>query len=182
MTTPVCFLHCTRDCGCTAHPAFPAPSLEGRLRPLVFWATNLQNSGTACRENAEAYPRHCEEPLRRSNPGVTTRPLDCSASLAMTKKCRVCEVAPSAVAQRAKGGSVPANRVHDGRWWARRNRLAHPTSYAARPSTALPQPEAPFPRQTFQEQVAARVVSGNTPNSPATSWSGFCLSAQCRAV
>ena len=25
-------------------------------------------------------------------------------------------------------------------------------------------------------------VSGNTPNSPATSWSGFCLSAQCRAV
>ena len=25
-------------------------------------------------------------------------------------------------------------------------------------------------------------VSGNTPNSPATSWSGFCLSAQCKAV
>jgi hypothetical protein len=26
---PVCFLHCTRDCGCHGHPAFPEPSLEG---------------------------------------------------------------------------------------------------------------------------------------------------------
>ena len=27
---------CTRDRGCSAHPVFPAPSLEGRLRPLFF--------------------------------------------------------------------------------------------------------------------------------------------------
>jgi hypothetical protein len=33
-TTLVCFLFCTRGCGCSEHPVFPAPSLEGRLRPL----------------------------------------------------------------------------------------------------------------------------------------------------
>ncbi len=30
----VCFLFCTRGYGCGAHPAFPAPSLEGR--PPLF--------------------------------------------------------------------------------------------------------------------------------------------------
>src|ERR1700736_6784587 len=37
---------CTRDRGCSAHPAFPAPSmLEGR--------TFMQTSGKPCREKAE---------------------------------------------------------------------------------------------------------------------------------
>ena len=39
----------TRDRGCSAHPAFPAPSQEG--------GTNLQNSGRACRGDA-CYRRH----------------------------------------------------------------------------------------------------------------------------
>ena len=34
----------------------------------------------------------------------------------------------------------------------------------------------------FRNKRRRSIVSGNTPNSPATSWSGFCLSAQCRAV
>jgi hypothetical protein len=44
------FAHsCTRDRGCSAHPAFPAPSLLGG-RMLT------QNSGKPCRENANSYP------------------------------------------------------------------------------------------------------------------------------
>src|SRR5712671_1400140 len=38
---------CTRDRGCSAHPAFPAPSL---------WRDNeTQASGASCRENADAH-------------------------------------------------------------------------------------------------------------------------------
>src|ERR1022692_170235 len=38
---------CTRDRGCSAHPAFPAPSL---------WRDNeTQASGRSCRENADAH-------------------------------------------------------------------------------------------------------------------------------
>ena len=52
--------HCTRDRGCSAHPAFPAPSF---LRD-----NEMQSSGRSCRENADVhlkvgrkyYPRHCE--------------------------------------------------------------------------------------------------------------------------
>src|SRR3981189_969128 len=63
VTTLVCFLLCTRGCGCTGHPAFPAPSvIEGRR----FTHT----SGVSRREVADAClsVRHCEEHLRRSNP------------------------------------------------------------------------------------------------------------------
>ena len=63
-----------------------------------------QNLATAGKPEADRQPdrtrrpiRHCEEPLRRSNPGATTcaapatqtvvlRPLDCFASLAMTDR------------------------------------------------------------------------------------------------
>ncbi len=46
--------HCTRDRGCGAHPVFPAPSLEGRERPLFEGRANdLQNSG-------ECLSRECE--------------------------------------------------------------------------------------------------------------------------
>ena len=48
---------CTWDRGCSAHPVFPAPSLEGRVRPLAFGGPmTLQNSDKRCRENA--YVRH----------------------------------------------------------------------------------------------------------------------------
>ena len=53
---PVCscahlFVHiCTRDRGCSAHPAFPAPS---------FWANVLSNLGRSCRGNASAYHLGC---------------------------------------------------------------------------------------------------------------------------
>src|SRR4030081_1570484 len=36
VTTLVCFLLCTRGCGCTGHPAFPAPSVvEGQISCIV---------------------------------------------------------------------------------------------------------------------------------------------------
>ena len=85
---------CTRDRGCSAHPAFPAPSHREGQRP---------NLGHSCRENAKPrlFPRHCEEPLRRSNPFLLLRgSMDCFAEpvirrrfaptgwLAMTRKER----------------------------------------------------------------------------------------------
>ena len=36
---------CTRDRGCSVHPAFPAPSLEGRVRPLLRIASALSFLG-----------------------------------------------------------------------------------------------------------------------------------------
>src|SRR6267154_2047268 len=77
---------CTRDRGCSAHPAFPAPS---SLRD-----NDMQTSGASRRENADVYPlfdiriefppRHCErsEAIHRA-PGLK---LDCfvAALLAMT--------------------------------------------------------------------------------------------------
>ena len=79
---------CTRDRGCSAHPAFPAPSC---------WRDNeTHTSGASRRENADVYlvfeielqlpQRHCEEPLRRSNPSYHRLrcEMDCFASLAMT--------------------------------------------------------------------------------------------------
>src|SRR6266516_2635643 len=43
---------CTRDRGCSVHPAFPAPS---------HWReTFMQTSGAMRRENAKLYQRHCE--------------------------------------------------------------------------------------------------------------------------
>ncbi len=50
-TTLVCFLHCTRGCGCGQHPAFPAPSCF--LREEI-----MQNSGATRRESVEACVRH----------------------------------------------------------------------------------------------------------------------------
>jgi hypothetical protein len=50
--------HCTRDRGCSKHPAFPAPSHRGRQ------GSNLQTSGATCRENANAYSVVTREPSR----------------------------------------------------------------------------------------------------------------------
>src|SRR6202011_3831665 len=45
------FVHfCTRDRGCSAHPAFPAPSCSFRGRQ------STQNSGASRRENADVHP------------------------------------------------------------------------------------------------------------------------------
>ena len=52
-------LLCARDRGCSAHPAFPAPSLEGRLRPLVSRVT-YQDSGASCRETAKSCPSEAQ--------------------------------------------------------------------------------------------------------------------------
>src|ERR1700675_18223 len=40
--------YCTRDRGCSAHPAFPAPSFLKRVKPK-------QPSGISCREKAASY-------------------------------------------------------------------------------------------------------------------------------
>src|SRR3981189_3793274 len=51
VTTLVCFLHCTRGCGCIGARHSP--------RPLIFWGGDfLHTSGAWRRENAET--RHCE--------------------------------------------------------------------------------------------------------------------------
>src|SRR3954465_13891474 len=39
-----------------------------------------------------------------------------------------------------------------------------------------------FSKRSKEARGGARNVSGNTPKVPATSSSGFCLSAQCKAV
>ena len=59
---PVCTTFCTRDCGCTAHPAFPASllgiaaSLLGSPAPSFAWAMFVHNSGASCRESAKPSP------------------------------------------------------------------------------------------------------------------------------
>jgi hypothetical protein len=60
----VCFLLCTRGYGCGAHPAFPAPSLEGRAAPSVE------------RDNVDASPgRVCAAGMRGRGPSFETRPV-----------------------------------------------------------------------------------------------------------
>jgi hypothetical protein len=56
--------HCTRDRGCGAHPVFPAPSLEGRVRPLFEEGANdLQNSGECLsRERGSVFGRSVRGP------------------------------------------------------------------------------------------------------------------------
>jgi hypothetical protein len=79
---------CTRDRGCSAHPAFPAPSC---LRD-----NETQTSGRSCRENADVYVlvelnynshsviarRPCDEAIHLPNRHRCE--MDCFASLAMT--------------------------------------------------------------------------------------------------
>src|SRR5882762_7051706 len=45
--------HCTRDRGCGAHPAFPAPSTSSEGAKL------MKTSGISCRENADVYTQAC---------------------------------------------------------------------------------------------------------------------------
>jgi hypothetical protein len=58
---PVCscahlFVHqCTRDRGCSAHPVFPASSLEDRERPHFLGEGDLQTSGAVRRENMDLH-------------------------------------------------------------------------------------------------------------------------------
>ena len=55
----MCFLFYTRGCGCIGRPAFPTPFVGRKY---------MHDSGVMRRENADVYPRHCEERKRRSNP------------------------------------------------------------------------------------------------------------------
>jgi hypothetical protein len=86
---------CARDRGCSAHPAFPAPSFLSR-------DNDMQTSGTCRRENADVYLLFepigrlrlnqnsnnviARSSLRRSNPSYNQYrcEMDCFASLAMT--------------------------------------------------------------------------------------------------
>jgi hypothetical protein len=55
-------VHCTRDRGCSVHPAFPAPS--------VFWGGDkfMQASGAMRRENAKSYLRRMGRAQRNPSP------------------------------------------------------------------------------------------------------------------
>src|ERR1700704_6279824 len=57
--------HCARDLGCSAHPAFPAPSDFERSRKY------LQTSGGSRRENAKVYLPSLR--AQRSNPCCRTK-------------------------------------------------------------------------------------------------------------
>jgi hypothetical protein len=77
---PVCSFfpsaNSTRDLGCSKHPVFPAPSeCEGK---------DDASLGQTCRENAKAYPRHCER--SEAIHLFACRAMDCFAALAMTRK------------------------------------------------------------------------------------------------
>jgi hypothetical protein len=76
VTTLVCFLLCTRGCGCTGRPAFPAPSLGGSF---------THTSGAPRRGNAEVClhaslrvrtPRHCERSEAIHSFFLLSSPLD----------------------------------------------------------------------------------------------------------
>ena len=57
------FPFCTRDRGCSAHPAFPAPS-DFKARNVL----SKPRADRAARMQTPVHQRHCEEHLRRSNP------------------------------------------------------------------------------------------------------------------
>src|SRR3954452_13315995 len=60
-----CCARCTRDRGCSAHPVFPAPSVfEGGKRTANLGRIAPRDRGRTFKWEQ----RHCEEPLRRSNP------------------------------------------------------------------------------------------------------------------
>src|SRR5437763_14948046 len=53
VTTSCAFLFCTRDCGCSAHPAFPAPSILSRVvvvRKTRALSAPRDRGGVAVRE------------------------------------------------------------------------------------------------------------------------------------
>src|SRR6185437_15205537 len=89
VVTSVCFHFLHTDRGCSGHPAFPAPSLEGRARPhfqgrvrphllggWIFFAS----SGALCREDAEAC-RHDGGSKRQTPMHVSDDPSDVMAGL-----------------------------------------------------------------------------------------------------
>ena len=78
-----------------SRPSSPMPTSESQARSPVTPLLPLRVRGGAQQFAGRRLSRHCEEPLRRSNPGATAcaapaapsvvlRPLGCFASLAMT--------------------------------------------------------------------------------------------------
>src|SRR5260370_27825610 len=78
---------CTRDRGCSAHPAFPAPSCSRGTTSCAKLGQSVSRehgslsvSGEALIKLNPAPPCHCEAHLRRSNPFFLFRGrLDCFA-------------------------------------------------------------------------------------------------------
>jgi hypothetical protein len=98
---PVC--SCALSLHIFAHGTAGAARTRHSLLPLFERDNEMKTSGQSCRENAKPrlFPRHCEEPLRRSNPFFLLRgSMDCFAEpvirrrfaptgwLAMTRKER----------------------------------------------------------------------------------------------
>src|SRR4051794_11584351 len=78
VTTSCAFYFCTRDCGCSAHPAFPAPSLlEGgclqklgrfhaaRMRRCVSRSSSLRKQGTIT--TSVSWSKNCQ-PCQTARP------------------------------------------------------------------------------------------------------------------
>jgi hypothetical protein len=77
VVTTSCFF--ARNHGCIGHPAFPAPSPEGRLRPLyLLRRETIAKLGRVrvarTRSYRSSHQRHCEPRLRRSNPALPCCP------------------------------------------------------------------------------------------------------------
>src|SRR2546430_2394167 len=98
----------TRDRGCSAHPAFPAPSIfEGGKEFCITRAKSRREIVFTCHRPP------CAQ--LRTGAGDSDR--------------RVGKATTSAVVQRAKAEACPPSQ----RWWARRLRsFAHPTNFVAR--------------------------------------------------
>jgi hypothetical protein len=76
VTTLVCFLHCTRGCGCIGARHSP--------RPLFSWGGDfLHTSGASRRENAKVCVIVIASEAKQSN-FLLVAGMDCFASLAMT--------------------------------------------------------------------------------------------------
>ena len=85
---PFC-AHCTRDRGCSAHPAFPAPSVfEG--------AKDTQTSGAARRENANPQPHRCLTSESEMIDLHRAQPASREHLLQSWKSSRVCVIGPAA--------------------------------------------------------------------------------------
>src|ERR1700676_3971673 len=84
---------CTRDRGCSAHPVFPAPSVERGwkvtqgliLKARAFRAARMRTHILKLFEiRIRILPRHCEERSDEAIHAATCGAMNCFASLAMT--------------------------------------------------------------------------------------------------
>src|SRR4030088_27084 len=125
VTTLVCFLHCTRGCGCIGARHSPRPLISGReIHAYLGRIAPRECESVSLRQTVSR--RHCEEALRRSNPSFASPSckMDCFASLAMTAG-REPPPPPRPVPRRPGGGQPlcrgrPKKKGGGGGMWARR--------------------------------------------------------------